>query len=168
MQKRRPDQALDPEDYVRRTWQGALAVAGPVILLDQVTKSLAESRLADDVVHVVGPLQLALAYNRGMAFGVGEGIAPSLVAVAVLGVLFVLFKKQELLRGPAVIGIGLVLGGALGNLCDRLFRGRGGAVVDFIDLGWWPIFNLADAAVVVGAITLVLWGSRKSDAEVDA
>ena len=58
------------------------------------------------------------------------------------------------------VAMGLVLGGALGNLTDRVFRSNGGAVVDFIDPQWWPIFNVADAAVVCGAILLAITGWR--------
>jgi signal peptidase II len=65
------------------------------------------------------------------------------------------------------LGVGLVLGGAFGNLADRVFRDGsgflGGAVVDFIDLQWWPVFNVADAAVCVGAVLLVLTAAREPD-----
>ncbi|HEX7167995.1 MAG TPA: signal peptidase II, partial [Acidimicrobiales bacterium] len=58
-------------------------------------------------------------------------------------------------------GLGLVLGGAVGNLADRLFRDHGGAVVDFVDLQWWPVFNVADIAISVGAVLLVVVGWRE-------
>lgn len=140
---------------------GVLGLAALVVVLDQLTKSWAVSRLRDEPLDLVGGAQLFLTYNRGVAFGLGEGVAPLLVGVAIVGlVLVVLGKKIELSRG-AIVGVGLLFGGALGNLCDRLLRDTGGAVIDFIDLGWWPVFNVADSAIVLGALVIVVAGSRK-------
>jgi signal peptidase II len=66
------------------------------------------------------------------------------------------------------IALGLVLGGALGNLADRLIRGHGGAVIDFIDFQWWPVFNVADMAITIGAVLLVIAGFREGEAPTGA
>ncbi len=180
MQERRPDSPLDgdqkhttqldeaAEAVGSSIWPvvlGVSVVAIVVLVADQLTKTWAERALANEIIHVVGPLQLALTYNRGMAFGVGTGIAPYLVAFTIAAVLFVMVKKSEHLSKFGVLGVGLVLGGAIGNVCDRLFRSHNGAVVDFIDLQWWPVFNLADSAVVLGALTLVIIASRHDSQE---
>jgi len=146
---------------LKTIWLRTAAVAAAVVLVDQITKSWAEDRLADDVIHVFGTLQFALAYNRGVAFGLGAGVAPVLVSLAVVGAVLALIGKQIRLNSMSSIAVGLLLGGAIGNVADRLFRGHGGAVVDFIDLQWWPVFNVADAAIVVGALILVLFGSKR-------
>ena len=139
------------------------AVAAAVVALDQLTKAWAVAALGDGPVALLGGARLALAYNRGAAFGLGGDLVPVLAvgALAVVGILA--------LRGDATADVGValalggVLGGALGNLTDRLARGPGlldGAVVDFVDLRWWPVFNLADVAITVGTIALVLLGLR--------
>jgi signal peptidase II len=79
-------------------------------------------------------------------------------------VTFVLLFGRRLLGSRlALVAMGLVLGGAMGNLSDRLFRDTGGAVVDFVVLRWWPVFNVADSAVVIGGILLVLTGAFESE-----
>lgn len=132
------------------------AVAVSVVAIDQLTKSWALSALADGPVHVAWTLQMNLGFNRGAAFGIGEGLGPVLLVVGVVLVL-VLFRFSRRLTGRLpTVSLGLVLGGAIGNLADRLLRDHGGAVVDFIDFQWWPIFNVADVAIVVGAALLAL------------
>jgi signal peptidase II len=140
-------------------------VAGVVVVLDQLTKSWALGALDDGPVDLVWTLRFKLSFNSGAAFGIGEGLAPFFVAtgVVMLVVLLVLSRSVAATR-PAAVALGLVLGGAVGNLADRLFRGHDGAVVDFIDLQWWPVFNVADAAITCGAILLVLTGPRKAEA----
>jgi signal peptidase II len=137
----------------------ALTVAGTaaaVVLVDQLTKEWALRALADGPVHVVWTLRLNLSINSGIAFGLGQGLGP-VVVVAALGVvaLLVAFARASRPARWTAVGVGLVVGGAVGNLADRLLRDQGG-VVDFIDLQWWPIFNVADAAITVGAVLLVL------------
>jgi signal peptidase II len=131
-------------------------IAAAVVVLDQLTKEWALRALSVGPVHLVWTLRLNLSINSGAAFGLGRGLGPVLV-VAALGVVVVLvFMVRSVALGRwGVMALGLVLGGALGNLADRLFRGHGG-VVDFIDLQWWPIFNVADAAISVGALVLAL------------
>jgi len=140
-------------------------VAALVILVDQLTKHWALRDLGATPKHLVWTLQLNLSFNSGMAFsrGQGSGRFISVLAIAVVAVLLISLGRSGS-RFHAVC-VGLVIGGALGNVCDRLFRADGagflkGRVVDFIDLKWWPIFNVADAAITVGGVLLVLGSLR--------
>jgi signal peptidase II len=143
----------------RLAWGGATAAA--VVAIDQVTKSWALDALADGPVDVVWTLRFNLSFNSGAAFGLGRGVAPLLIAVGVV-VLVVLIgaSRSTATTAASAVALGLVAGGAAGNVADRVFRDHGGAVVDFIDLQWWPVFNVADAAITCGAALLVLAGSR--------
>jgi signal peptidase II len=134
----------------------ASAVAALVVLVDQLTKSWAVSRLWHGPIHVLGPLDLELQRNTGSAFSLFQGQAAVLVVIAVVlvGVLLVLAGRSPT-SGRAIV-LGLILGGALGNLSDRLFRGGNGAVIDFIALRFWPTFNVADACIVVGCVLLIV------------
>jgi len=128
-----------------------------VVAVDQLTKAWALRALDDGPVHLVWTLRLHLSFNSGAAFGVGEGLAPLLVVVGIALLVALVVVGARAVAGPAAaVGLGLVIGGAVGNLADRLLGGHGGAVVDFIDLQWWPIFNLADAAISCGAVLLLL------------
>lgn len=146
------------------------AVLGAVLVVDQATKSWALASLKDGPVDVVGSLRLRLAFNSGAAFSIGEGFpwVFAVLAVVVLAGLGLMARRTYV--GPAAgAGLGLVAGGALGNLIDRVFRGHGGAVVDFIDLQWWPVFNVADASLTVGIFLLLLtWGRSGHGPEVES
>ena len=132
----------------------AAGVVAVVVLADQLTKWWAVDRLASGPVHVVWRLDLALSLNTGSAFSLFAGATPVLVviAVALVAVLVVLVWRAPSLGRAAVLG--LILGGALGNLADRFFRGDHGAVVDFVEFHFWPTFNVADACITVGCILL--------------
>ena len=148
----------------RLSWALALAVAAVAIASDQISKTWALEQLAGrDPVHVVGSLQLALSFNSGVAFSLGEGSGLAVVPIALAVVLVVVFVARSLTGRLAAASVGLVVGGAVGNLVDRLLRSHDGAVVDFIDLQWWPVFNVADAAIVVGGILLALASMRRVD-----
>lgn len=146
----------------------AAGVAAAVILVDQVTKTLAEDNLVAGTrgVHVVGPVWLTLTYNSGTAFGIGRGAAPVVETVVVLlvAVLLVVAGRRSAHSASRLeaVALGLLSGGAVSNLADRVFRHHGGAVTDFInalEVGHrelWPVFNVADACIVVGAVLLVL------------
>ena len=134
-----------------------------VLAADQLTKAWAVASLESGPVHVLGPLRLALVYNKAGAFGLGGAFVPFL-AVAALAVVLVMATTGSATARPLVaVPLGLLVGGAVGNVVDRLFRGSGGfldgAVVDFLDLGFWPVFNLADSAITCGCLLLV-WASR--------
>ena len=137
-----------------------VGVAAVVVVVDQVAKTWALHH-AIDPVQVVGSLRLALTMNTGAAFGLGRGITPVLVGGAIVLVVILLGLGRAASRTatlPAVVAMGLLLGGACGNLADRLVRHHHGAVIDFVDLRWWPVFNVADACITIGAILLVLVG----------
>jgi len=134
----------------------AVGVVAAVVLADQLTKWWAVRRLASGPVHVFWRLDLALSLNTGSAFSLFQGETPFIVVVAVglIAVLLVMVWRSPTLGRAAILG--LILGGALGNLSDRLFRGDHGAVVDFIDFHFWPTFNVADTCITVGCILLAL------------
>jgi signal peptidase II len=146
----------------RARWSLLLGVAAAVLAADQLTKWWAVETLDNRTIDLVWTLQLRLTINYGSAFSVarGRGAIISLVALVVVAVL--LRSGRYATRPGMAVAIGLVFGGALGNLIDRAFRAGdgllGGGVIDFIDLQWWPVFNIADAAIVVGA--LVLFGTQ--------
>lgn len=155
-------------DRARR--RGAItlfAVAAAAYVADRVTKVWAESRLADTPIDVIdGVLTFRFTTNSGGAFSIG-GSAPWIfvtASVIVIGlILATAFRHRSL---PTAAAVGSILGGALGNLTDRAIRGPGfrGRVVDFIDLHVWPIFNLADTAIVVGAVLLAVASFREDRA----
>jgi signal peptidase II len=133
---------------------GATAV---VLALDQLSKEWALSALRDGPMDLVWTLRLNLTFNSGAAFGLARGLAPVLMVVGVVLVVLLAGAGKALIGGVgSSLALGMVLGGAAGNLSDRFFRGHGGAVVDFIDLQWWPVFNVADAAITCGALWLVV------------
>ena len=143
------------------------AVAAAVVAADQVSKTWALDNLRlQQPRHVVGTLYWNLTFNSGAAFSVGAGITPIVVAGVVVLVVWLLAFTRRASRSataPIALGLGLIVGGALGNLADRAFRrGHGGAVVDFIQgVSWWPVFNVADSCIVVGVIVLLLAYARQ-------
>ena len=138
-------------------------VAAVVVALDQVTKTLAVDRLADGSVDVFWTLRFNLTFNSGLSFGQGQGLTGYITVAAVLLVAGLLWWSRQLTSMPMAAGVGLLVGGACGNLADRLFRSHDGAVVDFIDFQWWPVFNIADIAVFCGAALLVLATLREPE-----
>jgi signal peptidase II len=138
-----------------RAWRLAGALCGLVIVIDQAAKALIEANLVPgEHVDVLGPLGFTLAHNRGVAFGLASGGGTALVVLTVAALLFVgvLFARNPTRPGMWV-AVGLLAGGALGNLADRV---RAGAVTDFIDVLSWPPFNLADVAITLGVLVLAL------------
>ena len=130
-----------------------------VLVTDLATKEWALGRLSGGrTIDVVWTLRFNLHFNTGIAFSqlTGFGEIVGVVAIVVAAVLLWWSRKQS---SPLIlVAVGLIVGGALGNVLDRLFRGDGwmrGAVVDFIDFQWFPIFNVADMGVTIGATLLV-------------
>lgn len=127
-----------------------------VLALDQTSKVAVQTFLPERASLVLTPfLRLTHVTNTGSAFGLFQGRTLFLIGASVVGlVVLILFYGQNHRAHPLLrLCIGLMVGGALGNLVDRV---RLGYVVDFVDLGWWPVFNLADSAIVVGISGLVL------------
>lgn len=142
-----------------------------VVLLDQLTKAWAVDRLYDgSVVRVFWTLQFLYAENKGMAFSKGAGMGPVIGMVAIGIAVVVAFSSRKLRSPVALVLCGVVIGGAVGNVVDRATRVEAGgkfmsgAVVDFIDLQWWPVFNVADMAVVCGGIALAVLLVKDPDA----
>lgn len=147
------DHPQHPDRRVLPTRAALIAlVVAAVVGADQATKTWALHHFADAPRHLVWTLQLVVQFNSGIAFSQATG-ATSIVTVIALGVLVGLLIVARRTTGmfTAVI-LGLIMGGAVGNLADRLVRHHGGAVIDWIDLRWWPVFNVADAALSIGVV----------------
>jgi signal peptidase II len=137
-----------------------LSVAAVVWVLDIVTKILAVRLLTPgQPVSIIGDtVTWTLVRNSGAAFSMATGYTWVLTLVATAVVIGIILMGRRLVSPWWALGLGMILGGALGNLVDRFFRSPGplqGHVVDFLSIGWWPVFNVADPAVVGGAILLV-------------
>jgi signal peptidase II len=142
-----------------------LIVAAAVLVADVVSKVLVVATMTPgQVVHLVDHvLRLTNTRNSGAAFSVGTRATVLFTAVACVVVVVILRAAKRLRSTAWAICLGLLLGGALGNLSDRLFRSPGvfrGRVVDWIELPHWPVFNLADSAIVVGGCLAVLLAAR--------
>jgi signal peptidase II len=146
-----------------RAWRLAGALCGLVVIFDQAAKALIESNLGvGEKVDVIGPLDLTLSHNSGVAFGLASGGGTRLVIVTViaLGVVGYLFFRDPT-RPGLWVAAGLLAGGALGNLADRI---RADAVTDYVLIGSWPAFNLADVAVTAGVLLLAFSYVREPQA----
>ncbi len=140
----------------------AFAIAVVVAVADRVTTTVALNHL-HEVRHLWGPLGLALTFNSGFAFSLFSGRALVVTVLLCIGVVVLAFVVAQVKTVPLAIGAGLVLGGAVGNLSERIVGGHAGQVPDFITLDYWPTFNLADACVTVGVVIVIatlLFGSR--------
>ena len=166
-----PDHSQDDNARRPRRLDLVVGVGITVLVLDQLTKHWAVNRLSGyRVIDVVGSLRFNLAYNTGASFSIGSesGIGPW-VGVIALVVVVALALGETSRSAWGALAAGLIAGGAIGNLVDRAFRGdvgggdagfMHGAVIDFIDLQWWPVFNIADMGVVGGAILLLFVSLR--------
>jgi signal peptidase II len=138
-----------------RPWRLAGALCGFLVAADQGSKAAIEANLVPgEKVDALGPLTLTSTHNTGVAFGLagGGGAVVIVSTLAALGLIVYLFWRDPGREGMW-IAVGLLAGGALGNLADRV---RDGAVTDFIDLPLWPPFNLADMAITAG-VALLAW-----------
>jgi signal peptidase II len=147
-----------------RVWALAGVVCALVVAADQAAKAAVEAHLVPGrYEEVLGPLELTLSHNRGVAFGLagGAGVKLVLVTALALAVIGYLFARNP--RRPGMwLAVGLVAGGAIGNLADRV---RHDAVTDFIAIGSWPPFNLADVAITLGVLLLVYLYLRDAEPE---
>jgi signal peptidase II len=132
----------------------AFAIAAVVLVVDLLTTWVALDHL-HQVRHVWGPFGLALTFNSGFAFSLFSGRAAITTVLLCVGVAILAFVVAQVRTRPMAVGAGLVLGGALGNLCERIFGGHGGQVPDFVTLDYWPTFNVADACVTVGVVIVI-------------
>jgi signal peptidase II len=142
----------------------ATAIVLGIVAADQLSKLWAVRELADAPVSIIGSdVSFELTRNTGSAFSLFQAFTPLLALIAI-GVAVLLVREVRRSRDPLmIVGLSLVLGGALGNLADRLFRSPGflkGAVVDFVHVGRFPTFNVADSAITIGAALIVIWAVR--------
>jgi signal peptidase II len=142
----------------------ALSVAGAVLVGDQLTKWWAVQALPEGPIVVVdGFLSFRYVTNPGAAFGLLQGAGSIIALAAIAAVVFIVVVVRSVDRPAEAAALGLVMGGALGNLMDRVFRGSGlldGEVVDFVDFDFFPAFNVADSAITIGALLALLFALR--------
>ncbi len=154
--------ALAPVSVARRSlaagpwqWVGLAAVVGAALAGDQLTKHVVTSRLAlNESSHVIGPLSIHRVENSGIAFGLFTSATAAVIVLTSIAVIWMLvYFARSGARHPVIpAALGLLIGGSISNLLDRV---RLGHVTDFIDFGWWPAFNLADSFIVVGVCILL-------------
>lgn len=138
-----------------------LAIAAVVVAFDQATKAWVAAALepGDPWELIPGFFQIAHIRNPGAAFGLLRGAGSYIALGAVVAVVVIALVIRKVERPFDAVALGLVLGGAVGNLLDRIFRGDGlldGKVVDFLDFSFFPAFNVADSAITVGAALALL------------
>ena len=145
-----------------------LAVAAVIVAIDQISKVLAVVNLENSrPIELVGEtVRLVLLRNPGAAFSMGTEFTMVLSVVATVVVAGLLWFSRRVHSRWWAWGLGLILGGAAGNLVDRYFRAPGileGHVVDFVSIGWWPVFNVADSCLVAGVIVVAVAVFRNID-----
>ena len=158
----REGEVLSPPPPARPHRVGLLlGVAGFVIAADVVSKAIVVARMAGHppIRLLGGLLTITLIRNGGAAFSIGTSMTIVFTAIAVGVIVYILRTARNLRSNSWAITLGLLLGGATGNLLDRIFRAPGafqGRVVDWIELPHWPVFNLADSSIVCAGVLVVL------------
>ena len=149
----------------KRIYAIFLGIAAVIVAIDQLTKQWAMNELGDGrVIDVIdGVLRLRLTFNPGGAFGIGQSVPWLFLGASLVTLVVVLFLARRIEHISWAYPLGLVLGGGIGNICDRLFRDTDGRVIDFIDLHVWPLFNVADSAIVVGVIWIFILSFRSKN-----
>lgn len=143
-------------------WVRAIALASFVLVIDQATKQFAVAQFGDGDVSIGLGFELVDVRNNGVAFGLFAGGEALVIVITTAALALVAgYFALDPARPGLWVGIGLLTGGALGNLADRL---RDGSVIDFFDPPGWPTFNVADVAIVAGIATIVLLQMRADDA----
>jgi signal peptidase II len=155
--------APQTESHDHRAWVVAAMVAG-IIALDQLTKAWVVAELSDAPLSIIGTtVEFRLSRNTGGAFSLFQEFTPVLAVLALIVAVVLVRALQRTRDRVILVALALVLAGAVGNLIDRMVRSPGflrGAVVDFIRVGDFPSFNVADSAITIGAVLLVIWGWR--------
>ena len=162
------EQGRDEKPRGKRRVAALLVVAALAYVLDLVSKLVVVAKLEHEApIEVIGTvLQFYVVRNPGAAFGIGEALTVVLTVIAAAVVVVILRLSRRLYSTPWAIALGMLLGGAMGNLTDRVFRSPGvfeGAVVDFIAPIHFAVFNLADSAIVCGGILIVILSFRGLD-----
>jgi signal peptidase II len=155
---------LNAQDSPRRI-RLLLGVAAFVVVADAISKAIVVARMADHppIRLLGGLLTITLTRNAGAAFSIGTSMTIVFTAIAVGVILYILLAARHLRSIGWAVTLGLLLGGATGNLLDRIFRAPGpfqGHVVDWIQLPDWPVFNLADSSIVCAGVLVVLLALR--------
>jgi signal peptidase II len=154
-----------------RTWAWVWGSLVVLVGLDQLAKAWAVHALADGPKYVIGSsIGFELTRNSGSAFSRFQGYTPVLAVGALAVAAFLVHTLRQTHDRATIVGLVLVLAGALGNLADRIFRAPGvmrGEVVDFVKLGPWPVFNVADSCLTIGAILLAVRALRTPPADAD-
>ena len=153
----------DHRTGVRRPVLAIAGVAAALIAVDQLTKWWAVEELGDGrTIELFWTLRFRLLYNRGTAFSLTDDTGPLVSVIALVVVAALLWSGRRQRSRLVVTGYGLVVGGTLGNLVDRVAREGdgffGGGVVDFVDPQWFPVFNVADSALTIGIGLLLVAG----------
>ena len=164
----RSDAPAQTPGYFRAGPVLMLGLGAGIVILDQITKVLAVAKLegAAPILLVGDTVRLVLLRNPGAAFSMGTELTVVLSVVATVVVLGLLWFSRRVHSTWWASGLGLILGGAAGNLIDRYFRAPGileGHVVDFMSVGWWPVFNVADSSLVAGVIVVAVAVLRSID-----
>ncbi|WP_208877006.1 signal peptidase II [Streptomyces armeniacus] len=162
------ERSAEPPPRGRRRIAVLVGVAALAYALDLVSKLIVVARLEhQEPIDVFGTvLRLEVIRNKGAAFGIGEALTIVLTVIAAVVIVVIARIARKLYSTPWAIALGMLLGGALGNLTDRVFRSPGvfqGAVVDFIAPTHFAVFNLADSAIVCGGILIVVLSFRGLD-----
>tara|TARA_B100000482_G_C12456101_1_gene238966 strand:+ start:128 stop:643 length:516 start_codon:yes stop_codon:yes gene_type:complete len=147
-------------------WKSSIITSSGIVFLDQLTKWWALERLEQgQIVELFWTLQFRLVRNTGIAFSQGENLGPVFGILILFVIILVVRLGAQIQSRVGKVSVGLVIGGAIGNLVDRVFRAKegflSGGVVDFVDFQWWPVFNVADSAIVVGGL-MMFWAGMKS------
>lgn len=152
-------------EYDRRQWLVPLLTGCIVLLADQASKLWVVAALGPEPYLYAVPLigdwfRIVYAHNTGIAFSLFQGMSRFLIFTSLLisaGIAYVYWTRLPRHVPLIQLSIGLIVAGALGNVVDRI---RLGYVIDFIQVGWWPVFNLADSAICVGAVLLAIFTTR--------
>ena len=149
--------------------RAAPIIVGAVVVLDQLTKAWVVAAHSDAPLSIIGhDVEFHVARNSGGAFSTFTNATVVLAVLAIGLTIWLIRTLRTTTDRWTVVALSLVLGGAIGNLCDRIFRSPGvlrGHVVDFVKVGSFPSFNVADSAITIGAILLILLSFRKPEAE---
>ena len=141
------------------------AISILILILDQITKWIVSTNMyLGQALPEEGFLRLVYVLNTGSAFGLFQGFTDILIIFSFVGIALVryLFLRSEAQSDFYKLGLAMIFSGAVGNLIDRIING---AVVDFISVGWWPVFNIADSSISVGMVVLgfsILFPNKKS------
>jgi signal peptidase II len=163
--RRVPNADAEPEEPAVTAVRGSrgrlsAGIVAAILIVDQASKAWAVANLADGPKSIIGTdVQLHLTFNSGGAFSLFRGFTPLLALLAIVIAVVLVRAVRRTDDVWTLVALGLVLGGALGNLIDRVFRAPrflSGRVVDFISVGSFPTFNVADSAITVGAVLMLV------------